>query len=557
MSGAPPTTGLLALCRWAGRFAFQRPAGLTAAVMTTLLKAGLDLLKPWPMVYLVNALPHADRSFVAWCVGAAILIFFLSWAAGLANTFANVTLGQRLTYDVASELFAKLQQLSLHFHARHSIGDNVRRATTDCGCVSVIVLSAALPVMSSALTMIAMFVILWKTNLMLALLALAIAPLMALVFYFYAQPMTRLGYTQQEAEARIYEVAERTFSAMPVVAAFGREQWNDLAFADACERTVAATARLTRVQLQFKALIGFAMALGTALIFWFGGHAALNGGISIGAVLLFLSYLAAFYDPLATVMYTSVTVETAAGSALRVRELLETQSDVTDKPGAAPLGAIMGAVEIQDVTVGYEPGRPVLRNVSLRANRGEMIAMVGPTGAGKSTLVALIPRFFDPWQGRVLVDSRDVRDVALKSLRDRIAIVLQEPFLFPLSAAENIAYGRPGATREEIETAARAANAHEFILKLPGGYDTVIGERGATLSGGERQRLSLARAYLKNAPILILDEPTSAIDAASEAAVVDALEKLRKGRTVFIIAHRMSTITMATRIVELRDGTIC
>jgi ATP-binding cassette subfamily B protein/subfamily B ATP-binding cassette protein MsbA len=282
----------------------------------------------------------------------------------------------------------------------------------------------------------------------------------------------------------------------------------------------------------------------------------LDGQFSIGAILLFLSYLGSLYAPLEAVMYSTSTIQGAAGSAQRVREVLDARREVTDRPNAAALPAARGQVVLEGVTFGYEAGRPALRDVSLEVRPGETIALVGATGAGKSTLVSLLPRFVDPWQGRVLVDGRDVREVTLKSLRSQIGIVLQEPFLFPLTIGENIAYGRPHATLAEIEAAARAAKAHEFIARLPEGYETVIGERGATLSVGQRQRLSIARALLKNAPILILDEPTSALDAETEQAMLDALQHLTRDRTTFIIAHRLSTVRRAHRIVVLHEGRI-
>jgi ATP-binding cassette subfamily B protein/subfamily B ATP-binding cassette protein MsbA len=567
--------GVVGLCAWAWRYAGRRSGALSAVAVTMLLKAALDILKPWPMVFLVDhvlqnkptppwmekivqMLPGNTNAshLIAWGVGATVLFFLLSSAAALANAYANVSLGQRMVYDLASDLFAKLQSLSLRFHASQSVGDNIRRATTDCACISVIVNNAALPVVASVITIAAMFGILWRMDTMLTLLALAIVPLMVVVFYLYAGAMTKFSYAQQQEESRIYQIAEQTFSAMPAVQAFSREEWNDRAFAAACDKTVSATVALTHVQLRFKALIGLATALGTAGILWFGGRQALQGTSSLGTILLFLSYLASLYEPLATVMYTSATLQTAAGSAHRVREILETAREISDKPGAVQLTSAQGRVRIENVTFGYEPDRPVLRGVSLELQPGEIVALVGVTGAGKSTLAALIPRFFDPWEGRVLVDGNDVRDIQLTSLRQKIALVLQEPFLFPLSVAENIAYGGRDASVKDIEAAARAAHAHEFIQRLPQGYHTIIGERGATLSGGERQRLSIARALLKNAPILILDEPTSALDAESETLVVEALDHLAQARSVLIIAHRLSIIRRATRIAALQNGVI-
>jgi ATP-binding cassette subfamily B protein/subfamily B ATP-binding cassette protein MsbA len=291
-------------------------------------------------------------------------------------------------------------------------------------------------------------------------------------------------------------------------------------------------------------------------VLWVGARHVLAGRLSLGTLLVFLAYLRALQEQLKLLTGVYTTLQESGASADRVLEILEAEPEVRDRPGAAPLPAVEGHVRLENVTLGYEPGRPVLRGVSLEALPGETVAVVGATGAGKTTLVSLVPRFFDPWEGRVLVDGRDVRDVQLKSLRGQVGLVLQEPFLFPLTVAENIAYGRPGASADDIEVAARAANLHDFIRRLPEGYDTVLGERGTTLSGGERQRLAIARALLKNAPILILDEPTSALDAQTEQQFLQALVRLMRGRTTLIIAHRLSTVRGADRIVVLDEGRV-
>jgi ATP-binding cassette subfamily B protein/subfamily B ATP-binding cassette protein MsbA len=436
------------------------------------------------------------------------------------------------------------------------VGDNIRRVTADCTCVSVIVKDALLPVISSLVSLATMFFIMWRIDAVLTLLAIAVVPYMALVFQFYARPMTERSYRQQEIEGRIYDLVEQTFSAIPAVQAFGREELNERRFRSAARDTLAATVSLTNVQMQFKILIGLATAGGTAGILWIGAQHALGGQLTIGAILLFLSYLGSLYGPLEAVMYSTSTIQGAAGSAKRVWEVLQTEREVADKPGAIALPPARGQVRIENVTFGYDRNRPILRQVSLEVQPGETVAIVGSTGAGKSTLVSLVPRFFDPWEGRVLIDGHDLREVQLKSLRNQVAIVLQESFLFPLSVAENIAYGRPGATMSEIEAAARAANAHEFVLRLPAGYQTVIGERGATLSGGERQRLAIARALLKQAPVLILDEPSSALDVETEGLLLEALDRLTRDKTTFIIAHRLSTVRRANRIVVLKNGQI-
>jgi ATP-binding cassette subfamily B protein/subfamily B ATP-binding cassette protein MsbA len=273
-------------------------------------------------------------------------------------------------------------------------------------------------------------------------------------------------------------------------------------------------------------------------------------------VLVFLAYLGALYSPLETLMYTPSTLQGAAGSLQRVLEVLHAQRDVVDQPGAHPLPPVRGHLRLDHVTAGYETEQPVLHDLSLEVPAGQTLAIVGPSGAGKSTLASLLPRFLDPWSGSVSVDGYDLRTVQLQSLRAQVALVLQDPLLLPLTIAENIAYGRPEATPAEIEAAARAANAHDFIARLPEGYATPVGERGATLSGGERQRLAIARALLKDAPILILDEPTSALDAETEGLVLEALERLMAGRTTVLIAHRLSTVRRAERIVVLRAGRV-
>jgi len=574
-ASSTPDIGLLALLRWVMSYAIRRWIALATVILALLSKVVLDVLKPWPMVFLVDYVlqtkvmpawvarlvenlpgPHTPDALIGWSVGATIVLFLLGWAVGLAQTCAGISLGQRMVYDLAADVFARLQQLSLRFHARRSVGDNIRRVTGDCACIATILRDALLPAASACVSLVVMFVILWRLAPGLTLCALAVVPFMAWVFHRYAKPMMEGGWRQQEIEARIYEVIEQTFSAMPAVQAFSRERLNEDRFARATDDALTAVLDLTRVQLYFKILIGLSTAVGTAAILWLGAKLALDGQFSIGAILLFLSYLASLYAPIEAVMYSSSTVQGAAGSAMRVREVLAAERDVTDKPGAIALPSARGHVVFENVTFAYDRDRPVLQGISFEAKPGETIALVGATGAGKSTLVSLLPRFFDPTQGRVAIDGHDLRDVTLASLRQQISIVLQEPFLFPLSIAENIAYGRPQATMADIEAAARSARAHDFITQLPEGYRAVIGERGATLSVGQRQRLSIARALLKNAPILILDEPTSALDAETEAALLDALDSLTRGRTTFIIAHRLSTIQHAHRVVVLDAGQI-
>jgi ATP-binding cassette subfamily B protein/subfamily B ATP-binding cassette protein MsbA len=436
------------------------------------------------------------------------------------------------------------------------VGDLVRRVATDSSSLQGLVLGVGMPILSSIVSVVAMVGILWHLDRTLSLLAVGAAPLLVLLIRVFDRPMARSSDEQQRLEGEMMALAEQTLSALPVVQAFGREDHHDERFRALSRHTLRAHLRVMLAQLQFKVGVGSVTALGTALIMAIGGFHVLDGSLSVGTLLVFLSYLASLYAPMTTLAYSSSGLATAGANARRVLEVLDAEEVVREQPGAVALPRVRGHVRLEGVTFGYEPGRPVLEDVTLEAQPGGTVALVGATGAGKSTLVSLIPRFFDPWAGRVLVDGVDARTVQLASLRAQISLVLQEPFLLPLTVAENIAYGRQGATRAEVEAAARAANAHEFIARLPAGYETVIGERGATLSGGQRQRLSIARALVKDAPILILDEPTSALDAETEALLLEALARLMAGRTTFIIAHRLSTIRDADHIVVLEHGRI-
>ncbi len=571
----PTGTGALATFGWLFGYAVRRWEGLIAAMLTMGAGILLNLIAPWPMKVIVDyvlyghemparlaavvsVLPGAGtpRGLLTWSVVATVVIFLLKWGIGVVKAYVNIGFGRRMVYDLAGDLFIHLQRLSLRFHSRKSIGDTIRRVTVDSGCVSTIVNDAALPLLTAIVSLVAMFMVMWRIDATLTLLALSVVPLMLFGLMRYFQPMLDVSYQQQEVEGKIYSVVDETLNAMPVVQAYGAEPRADARFRKTAEEVVGVSLDAAAVQLKFKIAVAAATTIGTAAIIWFGASHVLDGSLSVGSVLVFLSYLAALYGPLESLMYAPSTTQAAAGSARRVLEVLQTECEVRDKPGAFALQDVEGRIRFEHVDVGYTPDRQVLHDVSFEASPGETIALVGPTGAGKSTLVGLLPRFLDPWRGRVTIDGHDLRDVTVESLRRQIAIVLQEPFLFPLTIAENIAYGRPHATRAEVEAAARAANAHAFIERLPRGYDTMVGERGATLSGGERQRLSIARALLKDARILILDEPTSSVDVETEALLLEALERLMQGRTTFIIAHRLSTIRRADRVLVVQAGTI-
>jgi ATP-binding cassette subfamily B protein/subfamily B ATP-binding cassette protein MsbA len=381
-------------------------------------------------------------------------------------------------------------------------------------------------------------------------------PLMLLAMWRLTPRLVDRSIAQANIEGSLWSELEQTLSATPVVQTFNGEDREAARFDRTTDQLLAAHVASTRAQLAFKVAVGGAAAVVTALVLWVAARHVVSGRLTLGSLLVFLAYLQAFYSPLDTLVSSQSTVGGVAGSVRRIVEVMTTQPDVHDRPGARRLRRVVGHVSFEGVAYEYEAGRRALQDVSFSIEPGQTAAFVGPSGAGKTTLVSLVPRFIDPVQGRVRIDGRDVRDVRLVGLRSSISIVLQEPFLFPISIGDNIAYGRPRAHRERIEEAARAANAHEFIMSLPDGYDTVVGERGATLSGGQRQRVSIARALLRDAPILILDEPTSALDPDSEHLLLEALDRLREGRTTLMIAHRQSTIRDADLIVVMDGGRV-
>jgi ATP-binding cassette subfamily B protein/subfamily B ATP-binding cassette protein MsbA len=559
----------------------RRHLGSAALVLGSMvLMIGVDIAKPFPIKVLVDNVlgPHPAPAAVAmlpgagsrqgllvWVVGATIALFVFQTVLDMISSYAATALGQRITYDLGGDLFLHAQRLSLRFHSTRSTGDTIARITGDTYAAQTMVLGVLLPVLQSIVMLVAMFVVMWELQSTLTLLALAVTPFLLVVIARLGRPIRQRGREQADLEGALYGVVQRTLTGLPAVQAYGREELEHARFRHNARLTVRAYLRATFAGLWFQLFAGLVTAVGTALIVYVGGRLALEGKLSTGTILVFISYLASFYGPLNTIAHTYSTLQFTGGSSDRVLEVLDAPLEVSDRADAAEV-ELSGPIRFERVSFGYLPDTPVLHDVSLSADPGQMIAIVGPTGAGKTTLVNTLLRSFDPWSGRITVDGRDIRDIKLRCLRRQVAIVLQDPFIFPLTVAENIAYGRGGrlrggnrpldATEEEIQAAAKAANAHEFIMRLPQDYWTVIGEGGGTLSGGERQRLSIARAFLKDAPILILDEPTSAVDARTETRLLEALARLMKGRTTFLIAHRLSTIRNADSILVLDGGRI-
>ncbi|HEX8522605.1 MAG TPA: ABC transporter ATP-binding protein [Tepidisphaeraceae bacterium] len=551
---------------WIKLLRYARPSWKTMGVILSLVIviAAVGAVQPLPMKWLVDRVlkdSNADLRTRLWqagmLAGATVVIFLVGQLALIARNYLLNGFGNRASYALAAKLFDHLQSLSVMFHTRRAAADLVRRVTTDSACARELLISVVVPVVTSVATLLFMFVVMCRLDWGLALVAMGVVVPLGLLIRASYGPMSRRAAEQQEVESELLTLAERTLSHVPTVQIFGREERGDRAYRDASVRATKAYMATIVAQTQFKIGTGAVTAVGTALAMIFGGRHVMEGKLTLGGLLVFLAYLASLYTPLEALAYVSTTLSATRANAKRVLEVLESGERVVEKADARSVKWSGGVdVRFEGVSFGYEAGREVLRDVCLDVKAGETVALVGPTGAGKSTLVSLIPRLFDPWAGRVVVGGEDISDLRISDLRRAVAVVPQEPVLLPVSVAENIAYGRPDASREEVIAAAEAAHASEFIEKMSAGYDTIIGERGATLSAGQRQRIAIARALLRDAAVLVLDEPTSALDAESEKLVMDALRRLCEGKTCFIIAHRLSTVREAHKVAVLEQGRV-
>jgi ATP-binding cassette subfamily B protein/subfamily B ATP-binding cassette protein MsbA len=430
------------------------------------------------------------------------------------------------------------------------------RITADSFAVQTMLMNGLLPIISAIVLLAGMLLILYPLDPLLTLLSISIVPLLFLSFALFNRRIADVATEVRDADSRVYSLVQWAISSMKVVQAFTKEEEEYHRFMGASRTSLGFTLRLYNWQTLYSGVVNTLIAAGTALVIYVGARSVLSGSLTVGQLIVFISYLAQLYVPVNQLTQSFGLIASARISARRVFEILETEADLKDGPLTLSREGAHGAIEWRGVGFRYRAEMPVLRSIDLRVEPGMKVAVVGATGAGKSTMLGLLPRFFDPSTGSVTVGGVDVREFTLKSLRSQIAMVLQPPLIFPISLRDNLAYGRPDATAEEIEEAARLASIHTMIMGLPQGYDTVIGEAGATLSEGEKQRLTIARALLRDAPILILDEPTSALDVETEAQVMDAIRRLTSGRTTFIIAHRLSTIRNCDLILVLRDGTI-
>ena len=529
----------------------------------SLVGVGLNLLKPWPFKLIVDDFlrpaPTVRSDWRVWipllCV--ALIVIQVFW--GMMNWITNylfVKIGLQALLKLRTDLYSYLQSLSLKFHDARRSSDSSFRVAYDSQSIQTIYNKGFTNIFASVITLIGTFLIMLRLDWQLTMVSLAIVPLVVGTIYLFAQRIRRESTTIQEQESAVLTQAQEGLSSIRMVHAFGREEFEVRQFQQQARQSLQANLRLTLTNVNSALVISTLMVVGTAAMYYIGSLHVLSGTLTLGSLLVFSAYLLMLYQPLESLTYTTWAMEGATAGAKRCFEVLDREDDVRDSPNAVSISSAKGAIAFQSVDFCYASDRHVLRDINLRIDPNQIVGIVGGTGTGKSTLMSLVPRFYDPSMGLVMVDDRNVREITKKSLRAQIAIVLQDTLLFSTTVRENIAYGRPDATEEEIIEAARRAQADEFIRQMPDGYTSPVGERGGHLSVGQRQRIGIARAFLKNAPILLLDEPTSALDPATEAAIMETIQELMRGRTTLIATHRLATIHGLDQIIVLEHGRV-
>jgi subfamily B ATP-binding cassette protein MsbA len=559
---------MVATLRRFGSFLVPYRGRLTAGAAFTLASAALTLAQPWPLKVIVDNVVRGQpldlplvgtpgrTALLNLAIAALVAIVLLNALFTYLGNYLMDSSGIRMVADLREALFARLQRHSLRFHAGQRTGDLISRVMSDITRIQDMLIQSFSVLVPNLAVLVGMVVVMFWIDWAFTLLALAVGPPLFVVVVWFKGRIKGASRRARMLEGRLAAQTGETLGAVRVVQAFTREDFEDERFSRQSSSTLAANLEARRLQARFTPLIDVLAGAGTAVVLFVGAHRVLSGQLSLGLLLVFLSYVGSLYKPMRQLSKLTYVTARAAASAERVAEILDAEPDVRDRPNAIPAPRLRGGVQLEHVEFAYVDGQPVLHDVSLDVEAGQVVAIVGPTGAGKSTLVSLIPRFFDPQRGRVLVDGRDVRSLQLASLRSQVAIVPQEPLLFEGTIIENIAYGRIEADEHEVLRAARTALVDDFVRALPDQYETVLGERGASLSGGERQRIAIARALLRDAPILILDEPTSALDPVSERILMDALRSLFVGRTALVIAHRMSTVAGADQVLVVDRGRI-
>ena len=564
---------LLAPHKWALLFGFLAVIGEGAA----------DLLEPWPLKIVLDDVlkPHESHATVMrwihslagtdklamlkFACFAVLAIAVLDAVSSYAEKYLTTSVGQWISYDLRRHIYAHIQKLSLAFHDNKRTGDLISRVTDDIDSIQSFITSGLLGVLVNSITLLGMIGVMFYLNWRFTLIALSVAPALFAVIFIFTRRIKKASRAVRKKEGEITSVVEEVLSSMRVVKAFAREDYEVRRLEHESLEGVEIALRARGLKAKLTPFVDIIVAAGTCLVLWFGARLVLSSQLSPGELVVFIFYLGKMYKPMRELSKMTDTYTKAAVGYERVREVLETDKEIKDSRQAVPAPKLKGQIEFDHVSFHYTPDTPILEDVSFRIEAGQVAALVGPTGAGKTSIVSLIARFYDPVSGVVKIDGSDIRRFRQRSLREQMSFVLQETVLFHGTIWKNIAYGKPDATRDEIIRAAELANASEFIDKLPHGYDTLVGERGVTLSGGQRQRIAIARAVIRNSPILILDEPTSGLDAASEKLVFEALDRLIHGRlngrqrglrTVIVIAHRLSTIRSSDVIFVVADGRI-
>lgn len=547
---------------------------LSVALLAVAAQGVTDVLEPWPLKILldhvignkhlpewlagiIHATVGTDKSAILNFTALAVIVIAVVGAIGsYTEKYFTTSVGQWVMHDLRRTLYHHIQRLSLSWHDQKRTGDLISRVTSDIDAIQSFITSALLGMVVNVLTLVGMIGVMFYLNWQFTLIALSVAPVLFVVVYTFTRRIKKASRDVRKKEGEVVSVVEEVLSSMRVVKAFAREDYEQRRFEQESLESVETALRARSLKAKLSPLVEVIVAAGTCLVIWYGARLVLAGSLTPGVLIVFFLYLGKMYKPMRELSKMTDTFSKAAVGFERIQEVLETERQVRDQPHARRAPGFKGRIEFEHVDFGYDADRKILNDVNFVIEPGQVAAIVGPTGAGKTTIISLIPRFYDPLSGCVKIDGADVRTFKQRSLRQQISFVLQETLLFHAPIWHNIAYGKPEATRDEIVRAAKLANAHEFIEKMPEGYDTMVGERGVTLSGGQRQRIAIARAIIRNSPILILDEPTSGLDAASEELVFEALNRLMADKTCIVIAHRLATVRRADVIFVLKDGTV-